>query len=61
MKERKETFSCRSVVNDEVSSSFDSIAEQEHTQPKPKKKEFKDTQRMTLNKVLNRKSRWYSR
>ena len=39
---------------EEVSSSLTEIAEQEYTQPKPKKKEFKEyTKNDALNKVLN--------
>ena len=45
MKERK--VGSRSIVNDEVSSSLFK-QNKEYTQPKPKKKEFKEyTQRMT--------------
>ena len=52
--EGKKALASRSVVNDEVSSSLTQIAEQEYTQPKPKKKEFKEyTKNDALNKVLN--------
>ena len=52
--EGKKALASRSIVNDEVSSSLTQIAEQEYTQPKPKKKEFKEyTKNDALNKVLN--------
>ena len=52
--EGKKALASRSVVNDEVSSSLTQIAEQEYTQPKPKKKEFKEyTKNDAVNKVLN--------
>ena len=52
--EGKKALANRSVVNDEVSSSWTQLAEQDYTQPKPKKKEFKEyTKNDALNKVLN--------
>ena len=52
--EGKKALASRSIVNDEVSSSLTQLAEQEYTQPKPKKKEFKEyTKNDALNKVLN--------
>ena len=52
--EGKKALASRSIVNDEVSSSLTQIAEQEYTQPKPKKREYKEyTKNESLNKILN--------
>ena len=51
--EGKKAFANRSTKNDEVSSSLTQIAEQEYTQPKPKKREYKEyTKNESLNKIL---------
>ena len=51
--EGKKALASRSV-EDEVSSSLTQIAEQEYTQPKPKKKVYKEyTKNESLNKILN--------
>ena len=51
--EGKKAFANRSQ-KDEVSSSLTQIAEQEYTQPKPKKREYKEyTKNESLNKILN--------
>ena len=52
--EGKKALANRSVEKDEVSSSLTQIAEQEYTQPKPKKREYKEyTKNESLNKILN--------
>ena len=52
--EGKKALANRSVEKDEVSSSLTQIAEQEYTQPKPKKKVYKEyTKNESLNKILN--------
>ena len=54
IKEGKKAFASRSVEKDEISSSLTQIAEQEYTQPKPKKREYKEyTKNKSLNKILN--------
>ena len=51
--EGKKALASRSI-EDEVSSSLTQIAEQEYTQPKPKKKVYKEyTKNESLNKILN--------
>lgn len=51
--EGKKALASRSI-EDEVSSSLTQIAEQEYTQPKPKKREYKEyTKNESLNKILN--------
>jgi len=51
--EGKKALASRSI-EDEVSSSLTQIAEQEYTQPKPKKKVYKEyTKNKSLNKILN--------
>tara|TARA_A100001391_G_scaffold160361_1_gene118978 strand:- start:28 stop:546 length:519 start_codon:yes stop_codon:yes gene_type:complete len=53
IKEGKKALASRSI-EDEVSSSLTQIAEQEYTQPKPKKKVYKEyTKNESLNKILN--------
>mgnify|MGYP001381751897 FL=1 len=53
IKEGKKALASRSI-EDEVSSSLTQIAEQEYTQPKPKKREYKEyTKNESLNKILN--------
>ena len=52
--EGKKALAGRSVEKDEISSSLTQIAEQEYTQPKPKKREFNEyTKNKSLNKILN--------
>ena len=51
--EGKKALASRSI-EDEVSSSLTQIAEQEYTQPKPKKKVYKEyTKNESLNKIFS--------
>ncbi len=50
--EGKKALASRSI-EDEVSSSLTQIAEQEYSQPKPKKREYKEyTKNESLNKIV---------
>ena len=52
--EGKKALANRSIEKDEISSSLTQIAEQEYSEPKPKKREYKEyTKNESLNKILN--------